>query len=69
MIDAYVDGRPMPSSSSRLTSEASVYRAGGWVVWPTGSIAGSGSCWPTVRSGSTRSRSSRSASGSSEPST
>ena len=24
MIDAYVDGRPMPCSSSRFTSEASV---------------------------------------------
>ena len=28
MIDAQVDGRPMPSSSRRLMSDASVYRAG-----------------------------------------
>jgi len=32
MIEAYVEGRPMPSSSSALTSDASVNRAGGWVV-------------------------------------
>jgi hypothetical protein len=30
-IAAYVDGRPMPFSSSSLTSEASVKRGGGWV--------------------------------------
>ena len=34
MIEAHVDGRPMPRPSSRLTSDASVYRAGGWVLWP-----------------------------------
>ena len=32
MIDAYVDGRPTPSSSILPTSEASVNRAGGFVV-------------------------------------
>ncbi len=31
MMFAHVDGRPMPSSSSRLTSDASVKRAGGEV--------------------------------------
>ena len=35
MIDEYVDGRPMPSSSSALISDASVYRAGGLVVCPS----------------------------------
>ncbi len=39
MIDEYVDGRPMPSSSIALTSDASVYRAGGWVVCPIASSA------------------------------
>ena len=31
MIEAYVDGRPMPRSSRALTSVASVNRAGGCV--------------------------------------
>ena len=37
MMEAYVDGRPMPRSSRALTSDASVYRAGGEVEWPSGS--------------------------------
>ena len=36
MIDEYVDGRPIPNSSNVFTSEASVYRAGGLVVCPSG---------------------------------
>ena len=36
MIEAYVDGRPIPRSSSVLTRLASVYRAGGLVAWPDG---------------------------------
>ena len=38
MIEAQVDGRPMRSSSRRLTSDASVKRDGGVVVWPFGVI-------------------------------
>ena len=34
MIEAYVLGRPTPSSSSRLISVASVNRAGAEVAWP-----------------------------------
>ena len=37
MIDAYVEGRPIPSSSSVLTSEASVNRGGGCVKCCSGS--------------------------------
>jgi hypothetical protein len=36
MIDAYVEGRPIPRSSSALTSDGSVNRGGGLVVWPSG---------------------------------
>lgn len=32
MMAAYVEGRPMPSSSSSRTRLASLKRAGGWVV-------------------------------------
>lgn len=35
IVAAYVEGRPMPSSSRVFTSEASVYRAGGVVVCPS----------------------------------
>ena len=35
MVGAYVDGRPMPRSSSALISDASVYRGGGLVVCPS----------------------------------
>ncbi len=69
MIEAYVDGRPMPSSSIALTSDASVYRAGGWVLWPSASSASALSAWPLTRFGSRRSASSASASSSSEDST
>ena len=37
-IVAYVLGRPMPSFSSVLTSDASLYRGGGWVK-----------CWLAIR--------------------
>ena len=36
ITDAYVDGRPIPRSSSSFTRLASVKRAGGWVAWPDG---------------------------------
>ena len=58
MIDAYVDGRPMPRSSSALTRLASVYRAGGLVSCPCGSRLDACSVWPTVSAGSRRSSSS-----------
>ena len=32
-MDAKVEGRPIPFSSNDFTSDASVYRAGGLVVW------------------------------------
>ena len=31
MIDAHVDGRPIPLSSNTFTNDASVYRGGGEV--------------------------------------
>ena len=34
-MDANVEGRPMPSSSSFFTKVGSVYRAGGLVSWPS----------------------------------
>lgn len=37
MVAPYVDGRPMPSSSSAFTRLASVYRPGGRVSWRTAS--------------------------------
>ncbi len=55
MIDAQVEGRPMPSSSSRLTSDASVYRAGGDVVWPSGVIDSIGTTSPSASGGSSAS--------------
>ena len=57
MIEAYVDGRPTPNSSIRLTSEASVKRAGGWVVWPSGSTSATSTVAPTCSAGSTLSSS------------
>ncbi len=68
-IEAYVDGRPTPSSSSRLIKLASVNRAGGAVLWPLGSSSSAVRVSPAASSGSRRSRSSSSASGSSLPST
>ncbi len=38
MIAAYVEGRPMPSSSSLAVSDASVNRAGGFVLCPSASM-------------------------------
>src|SRR2546421_6652350 len=69
MMLAYVDGRPMPSSSSALTSDASVYRAGGWVTCPVGRSASARNGWSLTTVGSRRSASSASASSSSLDST
>ena len=55
MIEAQVDGRPIRSSSSFLTNDASVYRAGGVVVCPTGVIDSVGTVSPTARGGSSAS--------------
>ncbi len=41
----------MPRSSSALTSDASVYRAGGEVEWPSGSSDRCSTCSPTFRCG------------------
>ena len=41
IVGANVDGRPMPSRSSSLMSEASVKRAGGVVSWRFGSVSSS----------------------------
>ncbi len=49
----------MPSSSRRLTSDASVKRAGGEVAWPLASRSGAPRVWPSRSSGSRVSRSSR----------
>ena len=35
IVGSYVDGRPMPRSSSALIKLASVYRGGGVVSWPS----------------------------------
>ena len=69
MIDAYVDGRPISRSSSSLTSDASVYRAGGRVACSAASSRSAASGSFSASGGSRRSRSSRSAFGSSAPST
>ena len=68
-IDAYVDGRPMPSSSSALISDASVKRGGGCVKCWRGSSVMSRSVSPSVSSGIGRSVSSSTASFSSRLST
>ena len=52
MIGAYVLGRPMPSFSRALTSEASVYRAGGLVKCCSGRMSTVASGWPTCVGGS-----------------
>ena len=52
MIEAYVLGRPMPSFSRALTSEASVYRAGGLVKCCSGRMSTVASDWPTCVGGS-----------------
>ena len=53
MIAAYVDGRPMPRSSSALTRLASVKREGGDVEWPSGSSAVAVSASPAASAGRT----------------
>ena len=55
MIDAYVEGRPIPSDSSSLINAASVKRAGGSVSCRLGSTPSS--CKPSaaVPAGCTRS--------------
>ena len=58
MIAAYVDGRPMPRSSSAFTSVASVYRDGGEVEWPSGSRRDASSASPSASFGRSRSSSS-----------
>ncbi len=68
-IEAYVDGRPMPRSSSALTSDGSVYRAGGCVVCPFGSSSTASTRWPWTSRGSRRSASSASPASSSTAST
>ena len=52
MIEAYVLGRPMPFSSSSLTSVASVKRGGGCVNFCSGRRAFSSSRSPSVSGGS-----------------
>jgi len=69
MIDAYVLGRPMPSSSSFRVRAASLYRVGGCVLWPFGSSSTHVRLSPTATAGNKVSRSANSASGSSDPST
>ena len=66
MIEAKVEGRPMPSSSRRATRLGSVYRDGGLVVCPLASSSRASSCCPRSRRGSRRSASS--VPGSSSPS-
>jgi hypothetical protein len=50
-IEAYVEGRPMPSSSSFLTRLASVYRGGGDVSWPFATGSDGVSAWPSASCG------------------
>ena len=52
MIDAYVEGRPMPFSSRARTKVASVYRAGACVLCPKASMSGNGNSSPSASSGS-----------------
>src|SRR6516225_7893787 len=52
IIDAYVDGLPIPSSSSSFTSVASVYLGGGSVKCCSGRIDSSFSTCPSVTRGS-----------------
>ena len=52
MIAAYVEGRPIPRSSSSFTSEASLNRGGGSVKCCSGFRLFSVSFWPSVSSGS-----------------
>ena len=52
MIDAYVDGRPMPLSSSSLTSDASENRGGGCVKCCSGRTLSSFTVSPISSGGS-----------------
>src|ERR1700720_1204732 len=52
IIEAYVEGRPIPSSSSSFTSVASVYRGGGSVKCCSGLMDSSFSTCPSVTRGS-----------------
>src|SRR5215472_14496212 len=54
IIAAYVEGRPIPSSSSSLTNVASLYRGGGSVKCCSGRIFSNRSNWPSATSGSAR---------------
>ena len=58
MIDAYVDGRPMPSRSSSLTRLASEKRGGGSVKCWLGVMPLHGTFSPTSTTGSACSSSS-----------
>ena len=69
MIEAYVLGRPIPSSSSVLTSVASVSRAGGVVWCSSASIDFARASSPSLTGGRIVSLSLSAASGSSDPST
>ena len=51
-IAAYVDGRPIPFSSSSLTRVASENRGGGWVKCCSGLVSSSFSESPSLTSGS-----------------
>ncbi len=62
IVDAYVDGRPMPSSSIVFTSEASVKRGGGCVKCCSGRTSSMRSACSAVSSGSMDSASSSGAS-------
>ena len=53
MVGAYVDGRPIPFSSSFLIRDASVYLAGGWVNFWEGFISSFSSCVSSLSGGST----------------
>ena len=53
MIEAYVEGRPIPRSSSSLTNEASLYRAGGLVAWPSAVSSVAVNLSPTLNGGKT----------------
>ena len=64
---AYVEGRPMPASSSAFTNAASEYRGGGWVNFCCGSSFLRSSRSPFSNGGSAASFSS-SSSPESEPS-
>ena len=57
IVEAYVEGRPIPRSSRAFTRLASVNRGGGLVSWPATSRSRTSSRSPTVIAGSRRSAS------------